>query len=311
MNPIHEQWYRTNRVGSSAIPLIRVAQLTLLTSIFTLASACGPKPGFDGAPTSVDKKDAFEDMVAKVKADPMHLLRRSLGETEKIDTLRLRFQRQSRLGLVPKLKPKEDMIAEYRRTPFSVRFTWTHEDSDWAQCVYVEGKNDGNVVLMPRKGLFGMKPTLKRYPPEYAVLFHQSRNPITDFGPQRMMERSIDRIEKAKQIGGLKMRYVGVADIGPAKEPCFHIELTYPRADEFPAKLHDLYIHTTTFLPVASYLWLSNTDERTDDTLDAFYIYAQMQPNVPLTDADFVIDVGAPQTVESAKVAETASDTGQ
>jgi hypothetical protein len=272
-----------------------------------VASGCGPKAKFEAPPKTVKENDAFDDMVAKTKADPMHLLRRSLAETEKIETLRLRFQRQSRLGYPAVLKPREDIITEFRRSPFSVRFTWTHIDSDWAQCVYVEGENDGNVVLMPRKGIFGMTPSLKRYPPNYAVLFHQSRNPITDFGPQRMIERSIDRIEKAKKIGELKMRFVGVADIGPAKEPCFHIEVIYPPDDPFPCKLHDLYIHTTTYLPVASYLWLSTTDERTDDTLDAFYIYSLMQPNVPLTSANFVIDIDPSEAAESTKPASAAS----
>ncbi len=279
-----------NRGTGMPVGAALCAALTIATILPGIA--CGPKATFEGAPRTVDPKDAFDEMVARIKADPMHLLRRSLTETQTIETLRLRFQRQSRLGFpVPALKPKEDMITEFRRSPFSVRFTWTHEDSDWAQCVYVEGQNDGKVVLMPRKGAFGMKPSLRKYPPHFAVLFHQSRNPITDFGPQRMMERTIDRIEKAQKLGELKMRYVGVADIGPAKEPCFHIEVIYPPQDEFECKLHDLYIHTNTFLPVASYLWLSRTDERSDDTLDAFYVYAQMQPNVPLSENDFVIDV--------------------
>lgn len=283
--------------------------LTFAAYALATQPGCGPKPAFEGAPQTASAQDAFNSIVAKITEDPMYLLRRSLEETQKIETLRLRFQRQSRLGLIPSLKPKEDMITEFRRSPFSVRFTWTHDDSDFAQCVYVEGRHDGKVALLRRKGLLGGKPKVEYWPPGFAVTFHQSRSPITDFGPQRMMERCIDRIEKAQKVGEVKMRYVGLADIGPGKEPCFHIEVIYPPKDEFECKLHDLYIHTQTYLPVATYLWLSNTDVRTDDTLDAFYIYAQMETNVPLTDEHFVIDVDKKQQAESSASIEAASQT--
>jgi len=181
------------------------------------------------------------------------------------------------------------MIAEHREEPFSVRFTWLDEDSEYAQAVYVEGRNDGKVLLLPRKGAMGLPPQVQAYPPSFAVLFQKARNPITDFGPRRMLERIIDRIEKAQAKGVVKITLKEPAEIGPAKEPCFHLELRYPPGDPFACKLQDLYINARTHVPVGTYLWLPGKVERSSDTLDAMYVYGGINPEVQLTDATFQI----------------------
>jgi hypothetical protein len=141
------------------------------------------------------------------------------------------------------------------------------------------------------------------------VIWGKTRNPITDFGPRRLMERTLARIEKAGRHGEMAIRLLPPTKIGPAKEPCFHLELRYPPGDEFTNKLQDLYIHTQSLLPVATYLWLPGKPERTETTLDALYTYGQLNSHVVLTDAHFRIDADKPKSAARPKTG-SANDGG-
>ncbi|HKQ49996.1 MAG TPA: DUF1571 domain-containing protein [Phycisphaerae bacterium] len=237
-----------------------------------------------------EKVEGYENTTQRIKRDPIAYLNECLAETQKLKSFTTHFQRQERLGLIPQLKEQENIRAEFRDDPFSVRFTWMDEDSEYQQCVFVKGRNDDKVLLVPRKGLLGQPPAVQKYPAQFAVVFQKARNPITDFGPRRMMERILDRIEKARKHGEVAIKLVGAAEIGPRKEPCFHLELRYPPKDQFPCKLQDLYISTKTRLPVATYLWLPAKEERTEASLDGMYAYNSLNDDVDHRDNVFVLD---------------------
>ena len=247
---------------------------------------------------------ALEAAAKRINANPMRFLEETLAATRTLRQFTTQFQRQERLGLFAELKAAEDIFAEYRDEPFSVRFTWLNEDSEYWQCVYVEGKHGNKVVLLPRTGLFGLPPSVRTFSPALGVVFRKTRNPITDFGPRRLMERTLDRIEKAKPHGDVTVKLLAQAEIGPAKEPCFHLVIRYPEEDRYACKLQDLYIHTQTRLPVATYLWLPGSPERTEDTLDAVYVYGRLDTNVMLGDGHFVIDADKPRSERTTETAD-------
>ena len=253
-----------------------------------LVEGCGPPP--KARVSTGANIIGYDEQRTRIAADPVAFLRKSLEAARDLRTCTMTFERQERLGLFKQLQPAESIFAEYRDKPFSVRFTWLNEDSEYQQCVFVEGENDGKVLLLPRKGFLGLAPAVGKYDPSLAVMFSKSRNPISDFGPRRMLERTLDRIQKAKPHGDVKIVLRGATEYGPFKEPCFHLELRYPESDEFPCKLHDLYLNVRTFLPVASILWLPGENERCDETLDGLYVYAGIKSDVELTSKDFVID---------------------
>lgn len=271
--------------------------------------------GFGCAPAKMEMQvgstiEGYDAKVKQVSDNPVEYLKTCLTASEGIKEFKTNFIRQERLGLFKELKPQEDIIAEYRDEPFSIRFTWRDDESEYRQCVYVHGRDNNMVALMPRKGLFGLPPSVQRYPAEFAVKFGKARNPITDFGPRRMMERILDRIAKAEPVGGVGIVLRPPTEIGPEKEPCFHLEIRYPEKDEFACKLQDLYINIQTNLPVATYLWLPGKDERCDETLDALYMYSGLQPNVQLTDANFQIEQIKRKAAKADQEVQTAGDAG-
>ena len=78
--------------------------------------------------------------------------------------------------------------------------------------------------------------------------------------------------------------------------------MQYPEEDAFAPKLHDLYIHADTYLPVATYLWLpAGKDQllRNNRSLDAMYAYDEMNTDAQLNDKDFALDLNAVPSTRS------------
>ncbi|MFQ5424542.1 MAG: DUF1571 domain-containing protein [Phycisphaerae bacterium] len=243
----------------------------------------------------------------QIEADPLAYLHHSLETTRRLKSFTTTFLRQERLGLFKQLHPAETIFAEYRDEPFSVRFTWQDPNSEYYQCVYVEGRDDNKVLLLTRHGPFGLPPSVGRWDPQLGVTFAKTRNPITDFGPRRMLERTLDRIEKARPHGPVEIRLIGLTEIGRSRERCFHLEIRYPKGDRYACKLHDLFINAKTGIPVASRLWLPGKADRSDETLDAQYIYSDIHAKAAMTDANFAID---PKGLSAAHAADRTPTPG-
>lgn len=236
--------------------------------------------------------------------DPQHLLDEAFRAAAAVTSARMTFHRQERLGLFKSLKPAERMVALCRETPFCVMFTWLDDDSEFSQCLYIEGANDGAVLLHRRRGLLGGPGGVVAFPPKLGVVFQKAKLPITDFGPRRVMAALHQRIDDADAFGGIDAEYNGRASVGPSDELCDHLMLRFPEKDSHAAKRVELYLHVDTHLPVMIELWLPDRGGDATAALDARYIFAKSEINVPLTDSDFRLDV------QNADVSELESTGG-
>jgi hypothetical protein len=274
-----------SRVISRPVSFILVA----LFGLYAAGAIAGCAKPAVNIPAGV-RIEGYDEASRRIAADPVRFLEESLEASKQVKAFTATFQRQERLGVLRELRPQENIAADYRDDPFSVRFTWLDDDSEYRQCVFVKGENHNNVALLPRKGVLGQPARVQSYPTSFAVLFGKARNPITDFGPRRMMERILDRIAKARKHGDVVIKLREPTEIGPDKEPCYYLELRYPPGDQFACKLQDLYISARTRLPVATWLWLPGKVERCGDTLDGMYVYAGLTPTDRLSDVHFEFD---------------------
>ncbi len=215
------------------------------------------------------------------QADPLAFLERVRAKAAALKQYRVTFIRRERLGIVPSLRPQERIAAAFRAEPFSVHFRWLDQDSEYFQASFVRGQNGDKVALLPRNGLLGMKPEVANYNPQDAVTFQKARNPITDFGLARMMERTLKRVADAN--GAATIQYVGVVPMGVEKIPTHKFELRFPATDPFPNKIMELLIDQRTELPVGVWLRLPS------GKLDAMYAYEDLDPQVTLGGDDFAI----------------------
>src|SRR5262249_40365988 len=131
--------------------------------------------------------------------------------------------------------------------------------------------------------------------PQDAVTFQKARNPITDFGLARMVERTLKRLAHAETLGGAKLEYVGVEPAGKSNRPAHRFSMHFPPADPFPNKDMDFYVDVETGLPSGVYMRLPN------GKLDAMYLYEDVDTKVALSDADF--EINSPLTASRAPAA--------
>jgi hypothetical protein len=215
------------------------------------------------------------------QADPRGYLHFVMDQCAGLEQYTLVFTRQERRGLIPVLHPPERIAAWFRRQPFSVRMKWLDPDVKYGESTYVEGRHDDQVRFVPRRGFLGLKPGIVSISLTTPVVWGESRYPLTDFGLENLMRRTLRTLGEARW--GCRVEYVGRERLEGSGPVAHHIRLSYS-ADEFPAPIQDLFIDAETHLPALTRV------TQVDGDLDGSYRYERVDPNVRLTDEDFLLD---------------------
>lgn len=220
-----------------------------------------------------------------IRRDPVAYLESCLDRCKKIDAFTTTFYLQERLGIVPTLRPVFRIAAKWRRSPLSIKFDMLDETSEYAESLYIDGQDDNKVSVLPRHGLLGLPPTVGKFPVSWSLLFHKAKNPITDFGPQRMLERTLYKIGLARteNIPGQIITYKGMVKLEITGQVVHFIHITNPMHRSFPHSRQHLYIDARLQIPAGSFVW----DQRGE--LDAMYLYSEVDLSPNLTDDDFTI----------------------
>ncbi len=253
-----------------------------LIGIAAACGGCGSLRGVDPDRWLVARPAAGHAADTVIRRDPAAYLRRVAERCTRLEQYRVRLVRIERRGIGPfaGLHGPEHIAAWFRRRPFSVRLVWLDPDSPHDQSVYVEGRNDGRVLYRPRRGLFGSRPTVLRVRPQTVVRLGQSRVPITDFGLERLMQRTVATIARAADAA--QVRYLGRVRIDDLPRPVHAFEVRVPRRFSDPPAM-ELYIDPVRELPCGAVL------RSAAGTLQAAYFYRDLRTDVSLTDADFTI----------------------
>ena len=175
----------------------------------------------------------------------------------------------------------ERIACWFRQQPFSVRMLWLDPEVKYGESTYVAGAHDNQVRFIPRHGLFGLKPGITEVDLQTPVTWGESKNPLTDFGLQRMMERTLASMDKAGKT--VNIAYRGLVTVPPLTKPVHYLRLEYP-PDQWKTPFHDLYIDPESELPVGTVLSLP------DNLLDASYFYTDINPSVRLSETDFLLE---------------------
>lgn len=166
-------------------------------------------------------------------------------------------------------------------SPFSVAMRWLKNPPISDRALYVEGANDGNMLVRP-KGLLGIVGTVRRKPDSEQVMANTLR-PISRFGFRRSMENLIDVYMGAAERGHLATRFAGRKRV--AGRPTIVLEriLSVPQP-RYSGRRTLIYIDTERLLPICVEAW------DWDNKLTYRYIYSKVKLNVGLTSDDFTPD---------------------
>ncbi|MFO0839655.1 MAG: DUF1571 domain-containing protein [Phycisphaerae bacterium] len=218
---------------------------------------------------------------SSIERDPVAYLRSVLEKTRQLQQYKLLMVRQERRGLISSLRPPERIACWFRRAPFSVRMKWLDDDTNNGETVYVEGRDRNRVRFIPRFGFLGLSPRVFVVDVQTPVIWGVAKRPISEFGLERMMERTLATLAENGDAG--RVRYLGLRDLPYADNRVHAVELAYP-SERYAAPVQELLIDPRTDLPAGSILKLA------DGRVDSIYTYDQLELNVTLGDDDFVMD---------------------
>lgn len=276
---------------------------TPLAMLCFVAGCAQPAKMATTKPTGLTRPN-HDEVADVIRRDPVAYIESCLERCKAIDEFTTTFYRQERLGIVPTVRPVERIFAKWRRSPLSIKFDLPDDTSEYAQSLYIEGRNDNKLQVLPRHGLLGLPPTVGSFPVSWSIVFHKAKNPITDFGPQRMLERTLKkvRLARSENIPGQIITYKGLEKLELTGQIAHHIEIINPVHKDFPHAKQNLYIDANLQIPAGSYMW------NKPDELDAMYLYADMNTKPNLTDEDFKI-IPPPRQSPAAKPKPTSKPT--
>ncbi len=238
-----------------------------------------PRPGVTTAAADVE----IDRLAEQVRQDPTAYLHTVAERCRGLQQYTLKFTRYERRGLLRTLQGPEHINAWFRRDPFSVRLKWDNEDLKYYESAYVAGEYRDKVRFLTRWWTPPLlpRPGINVVDLQTPVFWGESLRPLTDFGLERLMQRTLDSL--AELGSDAAVEYRGLVQMPGTSRPVHHIRLSCPPALK-RVPIQELYIDVHMGLPVGTEL------KYPDDSLHAAYYYEDVNSAVELTDDDFLLE---------------------
>jgi hypothetical protein len=235
-----------------------------------------------------------------VRADPLAYLRTVADKCRALRQYTVDFTRQERrgFGFFKRLHEPERIACKFRRDPFSIYMKWQDPDIKYGESTYVAEAQENKVRFVPRHGLFGLPPRITRVELQTPVIWGESKYPLTDFGLERMMERTFANIERAGN--DLVISYRGLARLPECDCVVHYLQLEFPPW-QHRTPVQELFIDVETDLPACTRILYPS------GKLEAAYVWNDVNPNVALTDEDFLLEAER-EAFQAPTEATTVSD---
>ncbi len=190
-----------------------------------------------------------------------------------------------------RLQDPETIRWRQRVKPRSLHLTWIGKRLKGRQVVYVEGANDGKMLVL-LDGFKGKMLGVQRFSPTGRLATWGSRYPVTVVGYDALVRRIVENYEKAAKRGTL-----GVVDFGQQSLPdlqtyAFEVVLDHPESQGGDYHRMIVWFDVQSGLPVR-FIGLDVRDHLLED-----YFWQRLAINQNLVDADFVIGKETPAPPE-------------
>lgn len=256
--------------------MCKFTRLTVLAAATLLASSGW---GDDGSPRNLPIPGSARPLAAVSPADvdrsvdPRQILQDSLARCKSLDGYEILFHVRERTGIWGKMSEWARIQVYYRRDPQAIKMVWL-EGQSYSEALYVDGRNDNRLIVMPKRGMLGLPPKPVSIAPQTAVTMGKTLRPITDFGLAELIRVSLREIERAASVGGAQVTYGGMDAPPDLPDRGHRVTITWPEGFADAAR-QDIYISPQTGYPVAAYFW------EPDGDLLAAYLYGEPHPPAP------------------------------
>ena len=184
------------------------------------------------------------------------------------------------------LKPHEYMFAKIRHQPFSVYLYFLAPDSVKGQeVIYVDGRNDGNMLAHAGSGVRAMVGTVS-LKPQSMLAMQGNRYPITELGVENLAKRLVEVAEHDKQFGECEVNFYPEAKVNGRICTCVQVVHPVPRRN-FRFHLARVYIDDELLIPIRYEAYDWPTEQGGQPVLMEEYTYMNVKVNNGFTDADF------------------------
>lgn len=219
-----------------------------------------------------------------VRRDPVAYIREVAANCRRLQQYTLLFTRWERRGLFQQMCGPEHIRCWYRREPFSIRMKWLDEELKYNESAYVAGQFDGKVRFVTRWWVPPLLPPpgINKVDLQTPVAWGETKHPLTDFGLERLMERTTRSMAEAGDQ--VVIRYDGLLTLPQTGATVHGLHLAYSESF-LRVPVQELYIDVRTDLPAGTILKYAN------GRIDAAYYYEDLRTDVRLTDGDFLLDV--------------------
>lgn len=184
------------------------------------------------------------------------------------------------------LSEPEAMFVKVRHQPYSVYvYFLSPPDVKGQEAIYVQGKNDGNIVAHPvgfKKKIVGTV-SLK---PDSMLAMKGNRYPMTELGIKRLTERLIEVGEHDCQFGECEVTVKPGAKINRRDCTCIEVVHPVPRR-EFLFHLAKIYVDSEYNLPTRYEAFEWPQEAGGSPVLTEEYTYTRLKFNNGFTDRDF------------------------
>jgi len=185
-----------------------------------------------------------------------------------------------------KLGEHEYMFAKIRQQPFSVYLLFLGPDSVKGQEVlYVDGRNDGNMLAHAGSGVRAMVGTVS-LKPQSMLAMAGNRYPITELGVENLTKRLVEVAEHDKQFGECDVNFYPNAKVNGRVCTCIQVSHPVPRRN-FRFHLARVFIDDELTIPIRYEAYDWPQEQGGQPVLMEEYTYMNVKVNNGFTDADF------------------------
>ncbi len=185
-----------------------------------------------------------------------------------------------------KLNEHEYMFAKVRHEPFSVYLYFLAPDAVKGQeVIYVEGRNDGNMLAHAGSGVRAMVGTVS-LKPNGALAMQGNRYAITEIGVENLAKRLVEVAEHDKQFGECDVQFFPNAKVNGRVCTCVQVVHPVPRRN-FRFHLARVFIDDELLIPIRYEAYDWPHEEGGQPVLMEEYTYMNVKINNGFTDADF------------------------
>lgn len=289
---VGKYWFFIFRYLGMAVPLCVVASLVLAEEqavpAQTQDAAQGPGliPAGDGSKMNQNAGEANAAAVGDHPLEPaLELAARGL-ESIRANIKDYSCTMVKRERIDGKLGEHQYMFSKVRQEPFSVYLYFLGpEDVKGQEVIYVDGKNENNMLAHAGSGVRAMMGTVS-LKPQSMLAMTGNRYPITEFGVENLARRLVEVAEHDKNFGECEVNFYPNAKVNGRICTCVQVVHPTPRRN-FRFHLARVFIDDELTLPIRyeAYDWPHEAGGQ--PVLMEEYTYMNLKTNQGFTDADF------------------------